>query len=446
MSPETPAPPIEEEVKTATLQPVQDGDRISSIDLLRGVALLGIALLNVPTGLPDASFGNPNIAGGSTGINLIVFLARWILVEGKMRGLFSIMFGAGVFLFVRRLEARGAGILAAELYYRRILWLAVFGVIHAYLIWDGDILYSYAVSGLLLFPLLRWKPKFLLLVAALLIGIGTARPIWTAVERTQLKADALKANQAKKAGKQLTDEQKKAIADWQRFMEGVSPSKKDLKKEADKFSGSYFHVVKERAPGVRRWHSGPLYLWDFDAFPMMLIGIAMLQLGILSGERTNRFYVVMMLVTYGIGLPLSIIMVFRAWGHGFQIDQDVFMWTLYQPARVFGTLGNLCLLILFFKSGWLPKLQAALSAVGKTAFSNYILHSLVYGFAFYGYGFHLFGRLELYQLYYIVAGMWVFSLVASPLWLRAYRYGPLEWCWRSLTYWQRQPMLREQTT
>jgi len=398
---------------------VQDTERISSIDLLRGVALLGIVLMNILDGLPSAADRNPNVAGGASGINLICFFVQQILFDGKMRGLFSLMFGAGAYLFIRRLEERGAGIRAAELYYRRVLWLALFGMIHAYLIWDGDVVYGYAVCGLLLFPLLRWKPKFLLLVAILLTGVMTTRSVWTAIDRAQLQSDALQANQAKKAGKQLTKDQEKAIASWSNLRKALNPSKEDWKKEADRFSGSYFHVAKERAPGVRQLHATPLYLWDFDTFPMMLIGIAMVQLKILTGERTKRFYFMLMLAMYGTGLSLNAIMVFRAWGHGFQLDQDVFMWTLYQPTRVLVTVGHMCMLILFFQTGWLPRLQAALSAVGKTAFSNYILHSLVYGFAFYGYGFNLFGKLERYQLYYIVAGMWAFSLIVSPLWLKA---------------------------
>jgi uncharacterized protein len=104
------------------------------------------------------------------------------------------------------------------------------------------------------------------------------------------------------------------------------------------------------------------------------------------------------------------------------------------------TFGHAAFLLLMCKYGVLRGLQARLAAVGQKAFSNYIAHSLIYGFVFYGYGLHLFDKLQRYQLYYVVAGLWIFSLVASPLWLRHFRFGPLEWAWRSLTYWKRQPM------
>jgi uncharacterized protein len=109
-------------------------------------------------------------------------------------------------------------------------------------------------------------------------------------------------------------------------------------------------------------------------------------------------------------------------------------------ARIAMTLGHMSVLLLICKAGLFAGMQRRLAAVGQMAFSNYIAHSLVYGFVFYGYGFNLFDKLQRYQLYYVVLGMWVTSVVVSPIWLARYRFGPLEWCWRSLTYWKRQPM------
>jgi len=108
--------------------------------------------------------------------------------------------------------------------------------------------------------------------------------------------------------------------------------------------------------------------------------------------------------------------------------------------RVGVTFGHVALILLICKAGLLRGLTSRLAAVGQTALSNYILHSLVYGFVFYGYGLGLFGKLQRYQLYYVVIAIWIVSLVVSPIWLRHFNYGPLEWCWRSLTYWKRQPM------
>src|SRR5437660_7705810 len=132
--------------------PINAAERISSIDVLRGAALLGIALMNIIfSGLPMAADFNPKVSGGATGANLAAFFLQYVLFDGKMRGIFSIMFGAGSYYLVSRGVGRGAGFAAIEAYYRRTLWLMLFGMIHAYLIWHGDILYPYALLGLVLF-------------------------------------------------------------------------------------------------------------------------------------------------------------------------------------------------------------------------------------------------------------------------------------------------------
>lgn len=426
---------------SAALAPVARAERISSIDVLRGVALLGIALMNIVfSGLPFAADWNPKVAGGSTGPNLAAFFLQYVLFDGKMRGLFSLMFGASAGLLVGRLEAQGAGLRAGEIYTRRILWLMLFGMIHAYLIWHGDILYAYALLGLVLLPLLRARPKTLLITAGILLGLITGMQIGRGFGVRSMHDKYLEATKAEAAHKTLTDEQKDAKSSWEGIRKYFNPTPEDLKKEREMYLGDYFNLVGKRAAQVKEWHSEPFYASGWDMLIMMLVGIAFLKLGILSAERSNAFYWKLLLVSYGIGLPISIGSAYLAWKQGFEPMQTVFTFATYQVARVAVTFGHMSAIILIFKSGVLKGLQSRLAAVGQTAFSNYILHSLIYGLVFYGYGFGLFGKLERYQLYYVVAGMWVVSLVVSPLWLKAYRYGPLEWCWRSLTYWKRQPM------
>ena len=104
------------------------------------------------------------------------------------------------------------------------------------------------------------------------------------------------------------------------------------------------------------------------------------------------------------------------------------------------SMGYLAAIVGIVQAGWLAVLMRALSAVGRMAFSNYIMHTLICTTLFYGHGFGWFGKLQRHELYYVVAAIWLLQLVVSPLWLRKYRFGPLEWCWRSLSYWKRQPM------
>src|SRR5262249_35868540 len=152
----------EAEAPTA-FAPVTNQERIVSIDTLRGVALLGILLINIIVfGLPGSAFSIPINAGGHTGLNLAFWYANQIFFEDKMRALFSMLFGAGVVLLTQRVEGRG--LRSRGVYYRRTLWLVVFGLLHAYFIWIGDILYSYGVAGLILFPLRKLRPAALLAI------------------------------------------------------------------------------------------------------------------------------------------------------------------------------------------------------------------------------------------------------------------------------------------
>ena len=150
--------------------PVSAAERIPALDAVRGFALFGILLMNIAAwGMHPAAYDNPTVAGGATGANLWMWTINHVLVEGKMRALFSMVFGAGIILFTSRLEARGAGVTVADLYYRRRLWLMAFGVDHVYLLWIGEILYPYALCGLALFPFRIMRPKPLLAIAGSLM-------------------------------------------------------------------------------------------------------------------------------------------------------------------------------------------------------------------------------------------------------------------------------------
>ena len=423
------------------LSPALATERISSIDVLRGAALLGIALMNIVfSGLPMAADWNPKVSGGATGPNLAAFFLQYVLFDGKMRGLFSMMFGASTYLLITRLDHRGAGIRAAEIFYRRVLWLLLFGMVHAYLIWAGDILYPYALLGLVLLPILRLRPRTLLIAAGLMILGMTGESVRQGFQILKDHDLAMQAEKAEAAHQPLTDEQKECKNSWEEQRKYFSPTADDLRKEHDQYRGSYFHLVAKRAAMVKTWHSTPFYLSGWDMLTMMLVGIAFLKNGVLGAERTAGFYWRMLIVSYAIGLPIGAYSAWMSWKVGFEPLQTVFTFTTYQAARIAMTFGHAALLLLLFKSGALRGLLARLSAVGQTAFSNYTAHSIVYGFVFYGYGLNLFDKLQRYQLYYVVIGLWIFSLALSLIWLRHFRFGPLEWAWRSLTYWKRQPM------
>jgi len=428
--------PLEDQV---TLAPVRLEERISALDTVRGFALLGILVMNILAfGLPYAASWNPAAAGGSTGWNLFTWALIEVLADGKMRAIFSLVFGASVLLLVERLSRKGTGVDAADIHYRRMLWLLLFGLIHAYLIWFGDILFPYALMGLLLFPLRKLSSRALLIAAGIMMLVMTGDNVRYYFQQKNEQREYAQILAEEKAGKTLSADQQDTKKDWEDTLRDVSPSADDLKKETDAHRGSYFQLVAFRAKQVLRMHSRPIYLpnpW-FDFLAMMLFGMAFLKLGILTAARSLRFYVWLAVLSFAIGLPAHAWLVWWFWKQQFSIESSGLVGVAYEIGRV-TAFGYIAVLLLFIKLNLWSSATARLAAVGRMAFSNYIFTSVICCILFDG--LRLFGKLQRYQLYGVVLFVWAAILVVSPIWLRHFRFGPLEWLWRSLTYWKKQP-------
>src|SRR5262249_36848902 len=208
--------------------------RMSALDTVRGFALLGILVMNILAfGLPYAASWNPAAAGGSTGWNLFTWALIEVLGDGKMRAIFSLVFGASVLLLVERLSRRGTGVDAADIHYRRMLWLLVFGLIHAYFIWFGDILYPYALMGLLLFPLRKLSARALLIAAGIMMLVMTGDNVRYYLQQKSEQREYAQILADEKAGKTLSRDQQDTRSDWEDMLREVSPSADDLRKETD---------------------------------------------------------------------------------------------------------------------------------------------------------------------------------------------------------------------
>ncbi len=419
--------------------PVEQAERITALDSLRGFALLGILLMNiVAMGLYGAAYDDPTVTGGSTGANLWVWIVMHVLAEGKMRCLFSLVFGASVILLTSRLEARGS---SADVYYRRTLWLLLFGIVHAYLLWFGDILYPYALCGLALYPFRNMRPRGLIIIGTILLVLNAAFYVGSGFKDREMLKDGRAAEEASKAGKKLTDKQDNAKSEYERWRKFNRPTAEELKKDADEWRGNPLKVIAARAKVVSFFHSLPYYSpMNWDIWCMMFTGMGLLKLGVLSAGRSYRFYALMVLIGYGVAIPVNS---YTAWvivRSNFDPVIHSFTNSTYDVGRLSIALGHLGMIMLLAKAGLLKWMLAGLDAIGQMAFSNYLFQSVVTAFIFTGYGFALYGKLQRYQLYYVVAALWILQFITSPIWLRYFRFGPLEWCWRSLTYWKRQPM------
>ena len=420
------------------LTPVRPEERISALDSIRGFALLGILLMNIGAfGLPFAAYENPIAAGGATGKNLIAWCIMTVLADGKMRAIFSMAFGASVYLLIDRLIRKGHAADAADIHYRRMLWLLLFGLIHGYLIWSGDILYAYAMCGLVLYPLRKLSPRVLLIAAGLMLAFMAAGGFYQYFHVLKLQRDSIQIAADEKAGKKLTLQQEDSKKEWDEVMKGFKPSPEEIKQDVDAHRGSYFKLVAFRSSQTHRFQAQTLYE-DLDILMMMFVGMALMKMGVLSGNYSTKFYVAMALVGFIVGLSADIIAVWWIVRYNFSLGAWYVTGAEYEFGR-FTAFGYIAVIMLLVKSGALRAVTSRLAYVGRMAFSNYILTSLICTTIFEGYGFGLFDKLQRYQLYYVVAAVWLLILVVSPIWLRHFRFGPLEWLWRSLTYWKKQP-------
>jgi uncharacterized protein len=420
--------------------------RIHSIDVLRGIAVFGILLMNiVGFGLPMPSYGDPTIAGGHTGINLYTWITANLLFEGTMRAIFSMLFGAGFIILTSRNEDRGAGLEVADVHYRRVIWLVIFGIIHAYLLlWTGEILFTYGLMGLFLFPFRKLAPRVLLIAGIVLISLGS---LWDILEHYTLKdthQKAIIASAEKEKGNEISLELTRALEKWESKVKDSKPSPEIIKERIKSMHKGYFSIVKTLAPVNYRFHKTYPYRYDvFDVLSMMLIGMALFKMGIFSASKSYRFYWTLVIVGYAIGVTVNIFETKHVIDNNFSIMSFSESGTTYNLGRLFTTMGHLGLIMLFCKSGILKFISSRLAAVGKMALTNYIMHTLICGIFFLGFGFSMFGKLERHELYYVVFSIWIFQMILSPLWLKRYNYGPLEWGWRYLIY-KQWPKLKDE--
>jgi uncharacterized protein len=432
-------------------EPAAAGERISSIDVLRGVAVLGILLINIE----DFGLLHSNkSAAGTEWVGVYVpsnfshaALAGWIamraIFEGKMRAIFAMLFGAGVVLLTSRLERRSDGTRVADIYYRRTLWLLAIGVAHAYLLWEGDILYTYAMCGLFLFPFRHLAPRRLILLGALALAVSVPRAAAVAVHRADLRARATTASAAKAAGQTLTKAQDEAISDWEEITDDYQPDADTLREASADYHAGYTHLFLHRAQLVRYVESSDFYGWAFfDCIGIMMLGMALLRLGVFSAARSRRFYAGMIAIGYGLGLPLAAAASYGFYVNRFDPVKIVWLTTAYDPARIAVAFGHIGVVMLIVTSSRLPWLTRTFADVGRMALTSYLGATLICTTLFNGYGFGLFGALRRHQLYLIVLAIWTAQLAFSRLWLRRFHFGPVEWLWRSLTYWRLQPFLR----
>jgi uncharacterized protein len=421
--------------------PVTGLERISAIDVLRGVALLGILLINITSfGLPYEGL-RELVEGSPRDTDTIVWAVVAVLFEGKMRALFSMLFGAGVILLTERFERRKDFVHEADVYYRRTLWLLAIGLAHAYLLWEGDILTAYGFAGLFLYPFRKLRGPALVGLGVAVLTLTLPAAVIEARRLETLHATAVEAETQKAAGHALSRKQRDDLNEWQDELDDAHPDENTIQESLDAHHGGYWKLFVRRSERVDDFTPDDF----FDTVGMMLVGMGLLKLKIISGFRSTRFYALLAILGLAIGLPLHAYAAWRVYQGGFDPIDIAWITATYNPGRLTIALGYIGLVMLVARAGIARRLVGSLAAVGRMALTNYLATTLICTTLFdgYGFGFGLFGKLHRWQLYFVVLGIWALQLVASPLWLRYYLFGPAEWAWRSLTYWKEQPLMRE---
>ena len=431
--------------------PLSKKERILFLDSIRGIALLGILVMNsMAQSQSYVYYDKMNLSQSLKGPNFYAWLVECFLFEGTMRGLFSILFGAGTILLITRLVKEKPGLEPADIFYRRMLWLLVFGLINAFVfLWPGDILYPYALCGLLLFPFRNWSPQRLLWAVFFLLALSTYREnsdLYTNKATIQKGLAVAKLDTTKV---KLTDEQKKDFGKYTGFKErndtaGIAKAgREDSKKIKGKNYITIFRYFKDVNMNLQSY--GFYNSW-WDMLLFFFLGMALFKSGYLTGEKSNALYGMVAVIGIGAGLALNYFYLRTEYQLKFDNYRFVQQWRFnyYDLRRIFQTTGYLSLLILLYKIAPLRKLLDIFAPVGQMAFTNYLSQSIITSVVFYGFG--LFDKLQRYEVYYVVAAIWLFQIIFSHLWLRYFRFGPFEWVWRSLTYLYRPPMLRQKET
>ena len=402
------------------LSPISQRDRVETLDVLRGFALLGILAMNVRAmAAPMTAYLYPYHPFDYAGASRVGYLFTSVVFDLKMMGLFSMLFGAGAVLYSAKTTPDGAP--PRALWFRRMGWLLVIGLVHAYLIWDGDILVSYALCGiLLLWWVRRWPAAGLASAAVALLAVGATLGVLYAQLWNVMPPEA-RASEA---------------AGWM-------PTREQSEAQLAGLHGNFFEVVAARAPSALEGHTFvffTFFLWRCSG--MMLLGMALWKWGFLDGRRSARNYVIAAATCLPIGLALVGYGSTRLEQVRYAMPERMLADLWNYTGAVFASIGYAATLILMVRYNALTPLRRALAAVGQMALTNYLLHSVLGAIVFLGWGFGLAGTADYAEQLLFVAGVWTLQLIVSPIWLRRFRFGPAEWVWRSLTYWEKQPMQR----
>ena len=401
--------------------PTTSAERIQSLDFLRGFAILGILIMNIQSfAMPGAAYLNPMAYGSMEGANKWVWIISHLLADQKFMTIFSILFGAGIILFTERALAKSGK--SAGLHYKRTFWLLVIGLVHAHIIWYGDILVPYAICAFIVYLFRKAKPKTLLITGILVVSVHTLFYVFLGNSMQFWPPESVEM----------------AKESW-------IPAQSQIIDEINAVTGSLGEQISHNSAGATFLETAVflmVFLWR--AGGLMLIGMALYKWGVLSAKKSTAFYRRWLVLGLIIGLSLTGYGIYSNYQHDFSFEYSMYLGSQFNYwGSLFTSFAYICGIMLLSKSSFMPWLKTRMAAVGQMALTNYLMQSIICVLIFWGVGFELFGKLERTQQIYIVLIIWLAQMFWSKPWLKRFRFGPFEWLWRSLTYGKKQPMRRK---
>lgn len=397
-------------------------DRILSLDIIRGLAVMGIFSVNVVgMAMIEFAYFYPPAYGFDHIGDRIMWAGNFLIVDGRFRALFSILFGASMVLVVERAVAAGKA--GWRVHYPRMIVLLLFGLAHYYFFWWGDILANYALVGMVAYAFWRLRTRQLVTVGLAALSLFYVPSIVSGISQLNAAPPATASADAE-------------TGPYEGFAADVAEDKL-----AHATPAAHWAFVSEHAPW-RPFESVASY--GLETLGLILLGMAGYKSGFLTGAWRRQRY---MLVAAATLIPAFLY-------YGFVVAQTLrtdfaqqlywpWAWTLPTYLHPAAALGYAALIVLLIRPG---ALADRFAAVGRTAFTNYLGATAIGTVIFYGFGFGLYGELSRGQAWLIVPPVWAFMLLWSKWWLDRFRYGPFEWVWRSLSRWKWEPMRRRPAT
>jgi uncharacterized protein len=415
--------------------------RLESLDLLRGFALCGILLVNIISmgGIWEAYV--PQTAPSLDNPDWMAWLVQHVFLQGSMRGLFTLLFGAGMLLITLRGDSGKGTIEAADVYFRRCMTLLALGVGNVtILLFPGDILYVYGLSGFFLFAFRAARPRTLILTSVLLIalltGIQGAGAYKRAVEAREGRAVA----ESHLPIERLNPKQRESLDAYQAAVAARQPSHDARARQAELRTGGPVGLLKW---SVHTWidyaASSYTIILVMECVAFMLLGMALFKSGVLIGARSLGFYLLLMVAGYAVGLTINGAQAASLWRNDFSPE----LWLTrgsYEVGRLGMTLGHVGLILTLLKLNAFGLVGTGLKAMGRMALSSYLAQSAITSLLFYG--LHLWGRFDWWTLWGIAVVIWVVLAIGSLLWLRVFAFGPMEWALRLVAYGKAPPIRR----